>query len=132
MTSKQPHLNPEIARATAHIITIANQKGGVGKTTTAVNIATAVAALGKKVLLIDLDSQGNASTSLGISPADRPITIYDVIIDRHNIERSIMQSSMPLLDIIPASIDLVVVDIELADATQKQIIIKFFKIKSLQ
>ncbi len=124
MTSKQPHLNPEIARATAHIITIANQKGGVGKTTTAVNIATAVAALGKKVLLIDLDSQGNASTSLGISPADRPITIYDVIIDRHNIERSIMQSSMPLLDIIPASIDLVVVDIELADAPQKQIILR--------
>lgn len=77
------------------IIVIANQKGGVGKTTTAINLATALAAIGEKVLLIDIDPQGNASTGLGIDRQNRRLSSYNVLIDRLPVSEAAMPTSVP-------------------------------------
>ena len=94
-------------------VAIANQKGGVGKTTTAINIATAMAATGWKTLLIDLDPQGNASTGIGIQAADRLRSSYDVLIDETPIADCAMPTRIPGLDVIAATVDLSGAEVEL-------------------
>ena len=94
-------------------IAIANQKGGVGKTTTAINIATAMAATGWKTLLIDLDPQGNASTGIGLAAAQRELSSYDVLVDGTPVDDCIVASRIPGLDLLPATVDLSGAEVEL-------------------
>jgi chromosome partitioning protein len=96
------------------LIAVANQKGGVGKTTTAVNLAAAFAEAGRRVLLIDLDPQGNASTGLGIGGMDRALTTYDLLVDGAPIDDVIRPTGQPGIDICPATTDLASADVALA------------------
>lgn len=95
------------------IIAVTNQKGGVGKTTTAINLAAGFAELGARVLLVDLDPQGNASTGLGVETAQRQMTSYDVLIEDAPIGEAILPTSVPNLMICPANADLASADIEM-------------------
>lgn len=95
------------------ILAISNQKGGVGKTTTAINLGTALAAVGERVLIVDLDPQGNASTGLGVGPDERPVTTYDVLTGGATFEQARLPTLVPGLSIVPANGDLVGLESEL-------------------
>lgn len=100
-------------------IAIANQKGGVGKTTTAINIATAMAATGWRTLLVDLDPQGNASTGMGITNEMRESSSYDLLVNDVSLQNVIQKTEIPGLDIIPATVDLSGAEVELVSVADR-------------
>ena len=115
---------PEAPSKMPRIMSIANQKGGVGKTTTAINLAAALAELGFKVLVVDLDPQGNASTGLGIGSTSREITTYDLLVDDVDLGKAIQQTATENLSIIPATTDLSSADMELFSNDNRSSLLK--------
>src|SRR5262249_23825902 len=106
------------------ILVLANQKGGVGKTTTAINLGTALAAIGERVLIIDLDPQGNASTGLGIARESRKISTYEVLTGEEKLGAAVRQTCVPRLSIVPAHVDLVGLEPEIAARPDRALCLK--------
>ena len=106
------------------ILVVANQKGGVGKTTTAINLGTALAAIGEPTLLIDIDPQGNASTGLGIHRQDRGMTTYEVLTGQAKLADAIVPTRIPGLSLLPATVDLSGAELELIDMPRRNFILR--------
>lgn len=106
------------------IISFSNKKGGVGKTTTAINMAAYCADLGKKVLLVDIDSQGNATTGLGFSKSALKKSVYNVLIEDDNAASNILPTQVKLLDILPANVDLTGAEVDLVYKKNREQILK--------
>src|SRR5262245_34427274 len=127
MMSEQPHsiadivpqplddetLGADKARP-PRVLAIANQKGGVGKTTTAINLSTALAAIGEQVLIVDLDPQGNASTGLGIDNRNRDHSTYDVLVGEATLRAALLPTAVPKLSIAPSTLDLSGLELEIS------------------
>lgn len=106
------------------IIAIANRKGGVGKTTTTVNVATAMAAAGKKVLVVDLDPQGNATTSMGINKSGRMASSYEVLLGEKRISEAVVWTEVPNFSLVPSSPDLAGAEVELVEIENREFALK--------
>jgi chromosome partitioning protein len=120
MTDMTPIVLPRRPR----VLALANQKGGVGKTTTAINLGTALAAIGEKVLIVDLDPQGNASTGLGVDRKSRKSSTYDVLCGDIGLGQALQETAVPGLFLAPSTLDLLGVELEIAGAKDRAIRLK--------
>src|SRR5262245_45639428 len=122
MNEPEPVLDVADHAATApRVLALANQKGGVGKTTTAINLGTALAAIGENVLVVDLDPQGNASTGLGIDRKSRHLSSYDVLMQASSLEEAAVATAVPNLSLIPSTLDLLGVEMEIAGEADRAV-----------
>src|SRR5689334_24469166 len=117
--SAPDHARLALATKPPRVLAVANQKGGVGKTTTAINLGTALAAIGADVLVIDLDPQGNASTGLGIDRRNRRYSTYDVLIGEAPLRDAIVATAVPRLHLAPSTLDLAGLELEIAQARDR-------------
>src|SRR6202044_3056778 len=113
-----------LASKKPRVLVVANQKGGVGKTTTAINLGTALAAVGAPTLVLDLDPQGNASTGLGITRPERKVTTYDVLMGEAAIADAVMPTKIPGLCLVPSTVDLSGAELELIDVPRRNFLLK--------
>src|SRR6516225_3180398 len=111
-------------RKRPRVMVVANQKGGVGKTTTAINLGTALAAVGEPTLVVDIDPQGNASTGLGVPRAERKLTTYDVVVGAAKIADAVMPTKIPGLSLVPSTVDLSGAELELIDIPRRNFRLK--------
>jgi chromosome partitioning protein len=119
-SAKVVSLTPKVTKVKPpRVLAIANQKGGVGKTTTAINLGTALAAIGEQVLIVDLDPQGNASTGLGIDRRSRRCSTYDVLIGGAGLRDAVLETAVPRLHIAPSTLDLSGLELEIGQARDR-------------